>query len=166
MRQLVEEAEGEEVEAAGDRDEVLKHGIEDEGVEQACGKGPLAEMLAEELAAPGLQLLPRFGTVGEVDDQGAQEGRALEGNGHPVAREGRDQAVLVAQRGRAVEIDNGIGKADDTAHAARAQVAGVQGAEALPAVLRAPLPRFPLPFLRKVYLTGAYAVYGLQDAGG
>jgi glycine/D-amino acid oxidase-like deaminating enzyme len=56
-----------------------------------------------------------------------------------------------------------------TAWAGRAlarQVAGVQGADALPAVVRRPLPRFPLPFLRKLYLAGAYAAYGVQDATG
>jgi hypothetical protein len=45
-------------------------------------------------------------------------------------------------------------------------VAGVQGADALPAVVRRPPPRFPLPFLRKLYLAGAYAAYGAQDATG
>jgi glycine/D-amino acid oxidase-like deaminating enzyme len=56
-----------------------------------------------------------------------------------------------------------------TAWAGRAlarQVAGEQGADALPAVVRRPLPRFPLPFLRKLYLAGAYAAYGVQDATG
>jgi glycine/D-amino acid oxidase-like deaminating enzyme len=56
-----------------------------------------------------------------------------------------------------------------TAWAGRAlagQVAGVQGADALPAVVRNPLPRFPLPALRKLYLAGAYALYGSQDARG
>lgn len=56
-----------------------------------------------------------------------------------------------------------------TAWAGRAlarQVAGVQGAEALPAVVRQPLPRFPLAFLRKIYLAGAYAAYGVRDATG
>jgi glycine/D-amino acid oxidase-like deaminating enzyme len=56
-----------------------------------------------------------------------------------------------------------------TAWAGRAlagQVAGVQGSEALPAVVRNPLPRFPFPALRKLYLAGAYAVYGTQDARG
>jgi glycine/D-amino acid oxidase-like deaminating enzyme len=56
-----------------------------------------------------------------------------------------------------------------TAWAGRAlarQVAGVQGADALPAVVRRPPPRFPLPFLRKLYLAGAYAAYGAQDATG
>ncbi|MEO3428219.1 FAD-binding oxidoreductase [Pelagibius sp. CAU 1746] len=59
---------------------------------------------------------------------------------------------------------NGVSFTAWAGRAVAAQVAGVQGAEALPAVLRAPLPRFPLPFLRKTYLTGAYAVYGAQDA--
>ncbi|NIA68367.1 FAD-binding oxidoreductase [Pelagibius litoralis] len=56
-----------------------------------------------------------------------------------------------------------------TAYAGRAlagMVAGRQGAADLPAVLRAPLPRFPLAFLRKAYLAGAYGVYGLKDALG
>lgn len=56
-----------------------------------------------------------------------------------------------------------------TAWAGRAlarQVAGVQGADALPEVVRRPLPRFPLAFLRKLYLAGAYAVYGVKDATG
>lgn len=56
-----------------------------------------------------------------------------------------------------------------TAWAGRAlaqQVAGAQGAEDLPAVVRRPLPRFPLAFLRKLYLAGAYAVYGVKDATG
>lgn len=56
-----------------------------------------------------------------------------------------------------------------TAWAGRAlarQLAGVKGAERLPAVVRRPLPRFPLPFLRKLYLAGAYAVYGVKDATG
>lgn len=56
-----------------------------------------------------------------------------------------------------------------TAWAGRAlarQVAGAQGADALPAVVHQPLPRFPLPFLRKLYLAGAYAAYGAQDATG
>ncbi|WP_193367159.1 NAD(P)/FAD-dependent oxidoreductase [Pelagibius marinus] len=59
---------------------------------------------------------------------------------------------------------NGVSFTAWAGRAVAAQVAGAQGAEALPAVLRAPLPRFPLPFLRKAYLTGAYAVYGAQDA--
>lgn len=37
---------------------------------------------------------------------------------------------------------------------------------ALPAVLRAPLPPFPLPFLRKAYLAGACGIYSLRDALG
>ena len=78
--------------------------------------------------------------VGKLEEEGLYASLAYHGNG----------VSFTAWAGRAVA----------------AQVAGVQGAEALPAVLRAPLPRFPLPFLRKVYLTGAYAVYGLQDAGG
>lgn len=56
-----------------------------------------------------------------------------------------------------------------TAWAGRAlarQVAGVQGADALPEIVRRPLPRFPLAILRKLYLAGAYAVYGVKDATG
>ena len=59
---------------------------------------------------------------------------------------------------------NGVSFTAWAGRAVAAQVAGVQGADALPAVVRAALPRFPLPFLRKVYLTGAYAHYGLKDA--
>lgn len=78
--------------------------------------------------------------VGRLEEEGLYASLAYHGNG----------VSFTAWAGRAVA----------------AQVAGVQGAEALPAVLRDPLPRFPLPFLRKVYLTGAYAAYGLQDAYG
>ena len=46
------------------------------------------------------------------------------------------------------------------------QVAGAQGAGALPAFVSRPLPRFPLPFLRKLYLAGAYAAYGVRDSTG
>ncbi len=59
---------------------------------------------------------------------------------------------------------NGVSFTAWAGRAIAAQVAGVQGSDALPAVVRAPLPRFPLPFLRKVYLAGAYAVYGVKDA--
>lgn len=59
---------------------------------------------------------------------------------------------------------NGVSFSAWAGRAIAAQVAGVQGATDLPAVLRDTLPRFPLPFLRKAYLTGAYGVYGLQDA--
>jgi glycine/D-amino acid oxidase-like deaminating enzyme len=59
---------------------------------------------------------------------------------------------------------NGVSFTAWAGRAVAGQVAGVQGADALPAVLRNPLPRFPLPFLRKAYLTGAYAVYGTRDA--
>ncbi len=78
--------------------------------------------------------------VGQLEEEGLYAALAYHGNG----------VSFTAWAGRAIA----------------GQVAGVQGAEALPAVLRAPLPPFPLPFLRKVYLTGAYAVYGLQDARG
>ncbi|WP_340115951.1 FAD-dependent oxidoreductase [Pelagibius sp. 7325] len=61
---------------------------------------------------------------------------------------------------------NGVSFSAWAGRAVAAQVAGVQGADALPAVVRGALPRFPLPFLRKVYLTGAYAHYGLKDALG
>jgi glycine/D-amino acid oxidase-like deaminating enzyme len=61
---------------------------------------------------------------------------------------------------------NGVAFTAWAGRAIAAQVAGVQGADDLPAVVRAALPRFPLPFLRKAYLTGAYAYYGLQDAWG
>ena len=76
--------------------------------------------------------------VGRLADEGLYAALAYHGNG----------VAFSAWAGRAVA----------------AQVAGVQGAEALPAVVRSALPRFPLPFLRKVYLAGAYAYYGLQDA--
>jgi len=61
---------------------------------------------------------------------------------------------------------NGVSFSAWAGRAVAAQVAGVQGADALPAVVRAALPRFPFPFLRKVYLAGAYAHYGLKDALG
>lgn len=81
---------------------------------------------------------PRVPFVGKLEEEGLYGAVAYHGNG----------VSFTAWAGRAVA----------------AQVAGVQGAEALPAVLRDPLPRFPLPFLRKAYLTGAYAVYGTRDA--
>ncbi|MGF1594159.1 MAG: NAD(P)/FAD-dependent oxidoreductase [Kiloniellaceae bacterium] len=61
---------------------------------------------------------------------------------------------------------NGVSFTAWAGRALAAQVAGAQGAEALPAVVRNPLPDFPLPFLRKLYLAGAYAIYGTQDATG
>ena len=78
--------------------------------------------------------------VGKLDEEGLYAALAYHGNG----------VSFSAWAGRAVA----------------GQVAGVQGADDLPAVLRDPLPRFPLPFLRKAYLTGAYGAYGLQDAFG
>ncbi|WP_299624564.1 FAD-binding oxidoreductase [Pelagibius sp.] len=59
---------------------------------------------------------------------------------------------------------NGVSFTAYAGRALAALVAGRQGGAALPAVLRAPLPPFPLPFLRKAYLAGAYGVYSLQDA--
>lgn len=59
---------------------------------------------------------------------------------------------------------NGVAFTAWAGRAVAGQVAGVQGADALPAVLRDPLPRFTLPVLRKAYLAGAYAVYGTRDA--
>lgn len=61
---------------------------------------------------------------------------------------------------------NGVSFSAWAGRALARQVAGVQGAEALPAVVRHPLPRFPLPFLRKLYLAGAYAVYQVNDSTG
>lgn len=45
--------------------------------------------------------------------------------------------------------------------AARAMVGG---AEERPGFIRRAPPRFPLPFLRPLYLRGAYATYGIRDA--
>ncbi|MEQ8355356.1 MAG: FAD-binding oxidoreductase [Kiloniellaceae bacterium] len=59
---------------------------------------------------------------------------------------------------------NGVSFTAWAGRAVAAQAAGVQGAGDLPAVLRDRLPTFPLPSLRKLYLTGAYAAYGTQDA--
>ncbi|HMA14417.1 MAG: NAD(P)/FAD-dependent oxidoreductase [Bacteroidota bacterium] len=78
--------------------------------------------------------------VGRLEEEGLYAALAYHGNG----------VAFTAWAGRAL---------------AR-QVAGVQGAEALPEVVRRPLPRFPLAFLRKLYLAGAYAVYGVKDATG
>jgi len=78
--------------------------------------------------------------VGRLEEEGLYASLAYHGNG----------VAFTAWAGRALAQ----------------QVAGVQGAEALPAVVRRPLPRFPLPFLRKLYLAGAYAVYGVKDATG
>jgi glycine/D-amino acid oxidase-like deaminating enzyme len=61
---------------------------------------------------------------------------------------------------------NGVSFTAWAGRALAAQVAGVQGAEDLPAVVRSVPPRFPLPFLRKAYLAGAYATYGVGDALG
>src|SRR3546814_6056426 len=61
---------------------------------------------------------------------------------------------------------NGVSFSAWAGRALARQVAGVQGAEALPAVVRNPLPHFPLPFLRKLYLAGAYAVYQVNDSTG
>ncbi len=61
---------------------------------------------------------------------------------------------------------NGVSFTAYAGRALAALVAGRQGAADLPAVLRAPLPRFPLPFLRRLYLAGAYGFYGLRDALG
>jgi hypothetical protein len=35
-----------------------------------------------------------------------------------------------------------------------------------PQMLRRPPPRFPLPFLRPLYLRGAYVKFGIEDAFG
>jgi hypothetical protein len=35
-----------------------------------------------------------------------------------------------------------------------------------PKMLRRPPPRFPLPFLRPLYLRGAYIKFGLEDSFG
>jgi glycine/D-amino acid oxidase-like deaminating enzyme len=78
--------------------------------------------------------------VGRLEEEGLYAALAYHGNG----------VAFTAWAGRAL---------------AR-QVAGVQGADALPEVVRRPLPRFPLAFLRKLYLAGAYAVYGVKDATG
>ncbi len=59
---------------------------------------------------------------------------------------------------------NGVSFTAYAGRAVAALAAGRQGSAALPAVLRAPLPRFPLAFLRKLYLAGAYGVYSLKDA--
>ncbi|WP_422364866.1 NAD(P)/FAD-dependent oxidoreductase [Pelagibius sp.] len=61
---------------------------------------------------------------------------------------------------------NGVSFTAYAGRALAALVAGRQGAADLPAVLRAPLPRFPLPFLRRLYLAGAYGLYGIRDALG
>jgi glycine/D-amino acid oxidase-like deaminating enzyme len=45
--------------------------------------------------------------------------------------------------------------------AARAMVGGV---EERPNFIRRPPPKFPLPFLRPLYLRGAYVTYGIKDA--
>ncbi|WP_420345468.1 NAD(P)/FAD-dependent oxidoreductase [Pelagibius sp.] len=89
-------------------------------------------------------LVPFVGALGDAKGDGRSEGlyAALAYHGNGVA--------FTAYAGRALA----------------ALVAGRQGAEALPAMLRGPLPRFPLPFLRKLYLAAAYGFYGLQDARG
>ena len=86
-------------------------------------------------------LVPYIGALGEAgEEEGLYAALAYHGNG----------VSFTAYAGRAVA---GL-------------VVGRQGAEALPAVVRAPLPAFPLAFLRKFYLAGAFGVYSLRDALG
>ncbi|MEJ1996205.1 MAG: hypothetical protein P8X75_13545 [Limibacillus sp.] len=61
----------------------------------------------------------------------------------------------LAFHGNGVAMTGGAGRA--LADMALGEVPG------LPAVLRGPARRFPLPFLRKTYLRGAYVGYGIKD---
>lgn len=86
-------------------------------------------------------LVPFVGALGEEEgEEGLYAALAYHGNG----------VSFTAYAGRAVA----------------ALAAGRQGSDALPAVLRAPLPPFPLAFLRKLYLAGAFGLYSIRDALG
>ena len=61
---------------------------------------------------------------------------------------------------------NGVSFTAYAGRAVAALVTGRQGSDSLPAVLRSPLPRFPLAFFRKAYLAAAYGLYGVKDALG
>lgn len=84
-------------------------------------------------------LVPFVGSLSESgEDEGLYAALAYHGNG----------VSFTAYAGRAVA----------------AMAVGRQGSRDLPAVLRAPLPAFPLAFLRKLYLAGAFGWYSLRDA--
>jgi glycine/D-amino acid oxidase-like deaminating enzyme len=59
---------------------------------------------------------------------------------------------------------NGVAMGSYAGHLVADLMAGVAGAEErIPAVVRGPLKRFPLPAFRVPYLKAAYALYGYQD---
>ncbi len=58
---------------------------------------------------------------------------------------------------------NGVAMGSWLGAAAAARLAGRGFEGPLPAFLSRPLPRFPLPFLRPLYLAAAYAWYGFRD---
>jgi len=77
-----------------------------------------------------------------------------------IARLPDDNSVIhaLAYHGNGVSMGTWSGRA-----AARLAVGDRSDSEIVPAVAGQPLPRFPLPGLRTLYLRGAYAAYWLKD---
>jgi glycine/D-amino acid oxidase-like deaminating enzyme len=77
-----------------------------------------------------------------------------------IARLPDDRSVIhaLAYHGNGVSMGTWAGRA-----AARLAVQAAPDDEIVPAVAGQPLPRFPLPGLRTLYLRGAYAAYWLKD---
>ena len=83
-----------------------------------------------------MDLVPHVGAW--ADEPGTYYAMAYHGNG----------VALASWSGRAIAREIGTGNSQ------------------APKLLRRPPPRFPLPFLRPVYLRGAYVKFGLEDAFG